>query len=150
MPFGSDGRLYNASSGTLKQYNNFKSLANGSTFSDLYSGTGATTNVGRNSLHLIWDSTSGGARNMCGTFVLDYFDYQASSNCLNFKNYADSARTDRKVVPNFADTTIYSYSTTGSNLRGGKTYPLATFLSNAPGYSTSLLNWEYKRIKVEG
>ena len=149
MPFGSDARLYDASNGSLKQYNNFKN-AEGNQVSSLYSGTGKTTNVANNTLHLLWDGTSGGARNICGTIVADNFIYQATSNCLNFKNYSDAARTNRKVVPDFSNTTIYSYSTTGNSTRSGKTYPIDTFLINAPGYSTSLLNWEYKGIRVEG
>lgn len=149
MPFGSTDALYNAGNGTLKAYNNFKSLANGATFSSLYSGTGATTAVARNCLHLLWDNTSGGARNICGTIVTDQFIYEASANNLNFKNFSGSTR---KIVPDFSDTTIYSASTKSSNTtRVGsyKKYPLATFLSTAPNYSTSLLNWEYKGIKVE-
>lgn len=149
MPFGSTDALYNAGNGTLKAYNNFKSLANGATFSSLYSGTGATTAVARNCLHLLWDNTSGGARNICGTIVTDQFIYEASANNLNFKNFSGSTR---KIVPDFSDTTIYSASTkSSSTTRVGsyKKYPLATFLSTAPNYSTSLLNWEYKGIKVE-
>lgn len=146
MPFGSDGRLYNASSGSLKQYNNFKSLVTGKTFSSLYSGTGATTAVNRNRLQLVWNDGKnvGLPRWTYGPIVTDNFLYTSAASAYNlsFKN--------EYVKPNLSDTTIYDYSTTGNNMRGGKTYSIATFLSNAPGYSTSLLNWEYKRIKVEG
>ncbi len=152
MPFGSTSELYDYTNGSLKQYNTFKN-ANGSTFSSLYSGTGQTTTVGRNTLHMLWDGSAGNARNVCGTIVADKFDYVASSNCLNFKNYSDSSRTNRAIVPDFSDTKIYDRSTkNGSSTKLGsyKTYSLATFLTNAPNYSTSLLNWEYKGIKVEG
>ena len=149
MPFGSDSNLYNSSNGVLKNYNKFKSLANNATFSSLYSGTGETTTVGSNTLHLLWDGTSGGARNTCGTIVADRFIYEDTSNHLNFKNYSGSTRI---VVPDFSNTRIYSASTkNGSNTKIGsyKEYSLSEFITTAPSYSTSLLNWEYKGIKVE-
>ena len=149
MPFGSDSKLYNSSNGVLKNYNKFKSLANNATFSSLYSGTGETTSVGSNTLHLLWDGTSGGARNTCGTIVADRFIYEDTSNHLNFKNYSGSTRI---VVPDFSNTRIYSASTkNGSNTKIGsyKEYSLSEFITTAPSYSTSLLNWEYKGIKVE-
>ena len=44
-----------ASNGSLKQYNQFKSLADNTTFSSLYQGTGQTTAVRRNRLKLYWE-----------------------------------------------------------------------------------------------
>ena len=149
MPFGSDARLYDASNGTYKAYNTFKNVK-GSTFYNKYTGTGATTSVGSNTLHLLWDGTSGGARNMWGTFVVDKFDYQAASDVLNFRNYSGGKRV---IVPDLGKTKIYARSTKSSNttkLGDYKEYSLATFLDNAPDQSTKFLNWEYVGIKVEG
>ncbi len=149
MPFGSDARLYDASNGTYKAYNTFKNVK-GSTFYNKYNGTGATTSVGSNTLHLLWDGTSGGARNMWGTFVVDKFDYQAASDVLNFRNYSGGKRV---IVPDLGKTKIYARSTKSGNttkLGDYKEYSLATFLDNAPDQSTKFLNWEYVGIKVEG
>lgn len=149
MPFGSDERLYDASNGTYKAYNIFKNV-NGSTFYNKYNGTGATTSIGSNTLHLLWDGTSGGARNMWGTFVVDKFDYQAASDVLNFRNYSGGKRV---IVPDLSKTKIYARSTKNNNttkLGDYKEYSLATFLDNAPDQSTKFLNWEYVGIKVEG
>ena len=147
MPFGSKTEVYGYSSGSLKKYNTFKN-ATGGNYSSPYSGNGQTTAVARNRLKLVWNEAShvGLPRWIYGPIVTDNFDYSSASSSyhLNFKN--------EKVQVNLSDTTIYGQSTTSSKTNGGKTYPIATFLSaeDAPGYSTAYLNWSYSGIKVEG
>lgn len=147
MPFGSKTEVYSYSSGSLKKYNTFKNATGGS-YSSPYSGNGETTSVARNRLKLIWNEANhvGLPRWIYGPIVADNLDYSSASSSyhLNFKN--------QDVVVNLSNTTIYGQSTTSNRKNGGKTYPMATFLSSedAPGYSTAYLNWSYTGIKVEG
>ena len=141
MPFGTETSVY-GSSGSLKDYNKFTSLANNSKFSSLYGYTQdkSTTDVHSNRLILAWnDSTSGtgNPRTQQGTILADQFLYFSATgtNNLNFAN--SEIRTD------LSSTTIYKTGTSG-----GKTYDLGNFLKNAPSFSTKLLNWEYEGIEV--
>lgn len=147
MPFGISTELY-GQNGTLKDYNKFTSIANGAKFSTLYSTSvnKTTTDVSSNRLMLIWNdalNSIGSARQINGRIVADNFWYYSSagSNNLNFSNSL--------IRPNLSRTTIYDYSTTSDSRRNGKSYSLSNFLSVAPGYSTAMLNWDYKGVRVD-
>ncbi|HCU56156.1 MAG TPA: hypothetical protein DIC18_02340 [Clostridiales bacterium] len=144
MPFGNKDELY-GSSGSLKSYNVFRNATGGAYSSKLYtsSTTATTTSVARNYLMLDWSSySSGGNRNVSGTIVADNFYYYGGSNG-NKLNFSNSS-----VRPNLSETTIYSYSTTSSYLNGGKKYSLSQFLTAGPGFSTKMLKWDYKGVRV--
>ena len=151
MPFGHSTKLYSATSGSLKRYNQFYSMVDNRNFSKVngktwYSPSDSskqTVAVRPNSVTFKWSNSIGLPKWLYGQVIVDQFFYSAENNVsnLSFKN--------ELIKPNLGNTTIYSYSTKSDSMRGGKTYTLDTFLVNAPSYSTKLLYWDYVGMKVE-
>ncbi len=148
MPFGTNGSLYNASSGKLKSYNIFKDV-NGNKANPNSSGSAgsAVTDVKRNSLMFVWDAAKS-KRYIYGSIVVDNFNFTTGSD----KNLEFKARSVDRYGPDFGDTRIYGASTySGSTVYSSTSYvdvSLTSFMSQPPGFSTTMLNWDYVGIKV--
>ena len=149
MPFGTSNSLYNSSDGNLKNYNIFNDItgnhkANSNEGSSKVST--AVTDVKRNALTLVWDNAKN-KRYLYGSIVTDNFYFTAGSDKkLQFAEYP------ARYGPDFSDTKIYGPSTySGSTTKLSTTYheiSLTEMMSQPPGYSTTMLNWNYVGMKV--
>ncbi|MBP5404719.1 MAG: hypothetical protein J6Y74_02090 [Clostridia bacterium] len=148
MPFGTNGSLYNASTGRLKSYNIFKNAEGGKANpNSAGSASSAVTDVKRNSLMFVWDAAKS-KRYIYGSIVVDNFNFTTGSD----KNLEFKARAVDRYGPDFGDTKIYGASTySGSTVYFSTNYvevSLTSFMSQPPGFSTTMLNWDYVGIKV--
>ena len=151
MPFDTSRAKYNASNGDLKKYNLYNDITGkhktGTGWTENGSKSSTTvTDVKRNALTLVWDNATN-KRLLYGSIVTDNFCFTSGSDKkLQFAEYP------ARYGPDFGDTRIYGASTySGTTTKLSTTYvdaSLTSFMANPPGFSTTMLNWNYVGMKV--